>query len=161
MALNDMKSKKRKCDDADWREGHMMEYTALGLRWGAVHPHPEDQASDWWPCVKGRERDVLAVCRQLHPMDWTPFSPSMVYGRDVSQSAKRRVGCSVRDLKSGGQTTILSTVMPHWRFWLASPVNRFMAEGSKQDRIYQLCPSLSLHPLPISSVRPWHGIVSC
>ena len=122
-------SKKRRIDDMDWVEGHCLEYEQLKLRWGMVHPVLQDVQSEFWPTTRNRERDVLAVCAQLYPVEYNEATKSGdVKGRDVSQSMKRRVGCSTKFLSDDTTIQLLPTVMPQWRFWITTPgFNRILA----------------------------------
>ena len=125
-ALEELSKKKRKTDNYEWRGNHMDVYAEKELRWGSLQPHADDQASAWWLCIRERERDVLSICLALHPKDWSDYQVGRLSGRDISQSAKRRVGFSLRQLEDGSSQSVTSTVMPAWRCWLATPFNRLV-----------------------------------
>lgn len=139
-ALTEHLSRKRNPDDRQWVEGHLAEYNLKDLRWGEVRPHLSDQKSPWFPTLRDREQDVLAVCSKLYPQDYeiSASRPGMRFGRDVSQSVKRRVGCSTKMLESGDSVSLCSTVMPMWRFWAAHPFHRLVV--GEESLAFQMFP---------------------
>ena len=128
----------------------MAEYQNLGLRWGTLQPHRDDQQSDWYPVARERERDVLAVCQKLFPGECTHDGAGTVHGRDLSQSVKRRVGCTTKILSDKTEITIIPTVMPQWRFWIEDPVHRFSI--GKESMAFQGFP-VSLYQAAIDDTK--------